>query len=386
MNKPVILCVDDEQLLVDALKQQLKLQFGNNYQIETAESGSEALEIIEELLEENIEIPLVISDQLMPGMKGDELLKQIHAIIPKTLKILLTGQADADAVGKAVNNANLYRYIAKPWEPTDFNLTVTEAVHSYFQEKELAEFYADLEKKVAKRTEELKQKNEFLGIAVHDLRNPLAAIQGYAEMIKGDFNEEVVPQKDAVEFADQIISNSQFMFELVEGLLEVNKIETGKMNLSLGVMDILPILQWLTDHYTELAKAKGITLQFQCIEKSYDILGNENSLRQVLDNLISNAVKYSPHGKSIYVRLNEDDKWIRCEIQDEGPGLSDEDQQKLFRQFSRLTPQPTGNENSTGLGLFIVKKLVDSMHGKTWCDSLLGHGTTFTVAFPIAEN
>jgi signal transduction histidine kinase len=385
MNKPVILCVDDEQLLVDALKQQLKLQFESHYQIETAESGSEALEIIEELLEENIEIPLVISDQLMPGMKGDELLKQIHAIIPKTLKILLTGQADADAVGKAVNNANLYRYIAKPWEPTDFNLTVTEAVHSYFQEKELTEFYADLEKKVAKRTEELKQKNEFLGIAVHDLRNPLAAIRGYAEMIKGDYNEAVL-EGDTFDLADQIINSSQYMIELIEGLLEVNQIETGKMNLSLCVMDILPILQWLTDHYTELAKAKGITLQFQCIEKPYNILGNENSLRQVLDNLISNAVKYSPYGKSISVRLNEDDKWIRCEIQDEGPGLSDEDQQKLFLQFSRLTPQPTGNENSTGLGLFIVKKLVDSMRGKTWCDSILGHGTTFTVAFPIAEN
>ncbi|MDM8563588.1 hybrid sensor histidine kinase/response regulator, partial [Candidatus Marithioploca araucensis] len=319
---------------------------------------------IEELLEENIEIPLVISDQLMPGMKGDELLKQIHAIIPKTLKILLTGQADADAVGKAVNNANLYRYIAKPWEPTDFNLTVTEAVHSYFQEKELTEFYADLEKKVAKRTEELKQKNEFLGIAVHDLRNPLAAIRGYAEMIKGDYNETTL-EGDTFDLADQIINSSQYMIELIEGLLEVNQIETGKMNLSLCVMDILPILQWLTDHYTELAKAKGITLQFQCIEKSYNILGNENSLRQVLDNLISNAVKYSPYGKSISVRLNEDDKWIRCEIQDEGPGLSDEDQQKLFLQFSRLTPQPTGNENSTGLGLFIVKKLVDSMRGKT---------------------
>ncbi|MCK5522452.1 MAG: hybrid sensor histidine kinase/response regulator [Thiomargarita sp.] len=385
MDKPVILCVDDEQLLVDALKQQLKLQFGNNYQIETAESGSEALEIIEELLEEDIEIPLVISDQLMPGMKGNELLKQIHAIIPKTLKILLTGQADADAVGKAVNNANLYRYIAKPWEPTDFNLTVTEAVHSYFQEKELADFYADLEKKVAKRTEELKQKNEFLGIAVHDLRNPLAAIRGYAEMIKGD-SDEAVLQEDTFDLADQIINSSQYMIELIESLLKVNEIESGKMNLSLCVIDILPILQWLTDHYTELAKAKNITLQFQCIEKPYRILANENSLRQVLDNLISNAVKYSLYGKSIYVRLHQDDKWIHCEIQDEGPGLSDEDQQKLFCQFSRLTPQPTGNENSTGLGLFIVKKLVDSMHGKILCDSLLDQGTTFTVAFPIAED
>ncbi|RKZ53762.1 MAG: hypothetical protein DRR16_13935 [Candidatus Parabeggiatoa sp. nov. 3] len=383
MKKPVILCVDDEPMLLVSLKQQLKHQFGNDYQIETAEDGKEALEIIEDLLEEGIDLPVVISDQLMQGMKGDELLTQIHALVPKTLKILLTGQAEADAIGKAVNSANLYRYIAKPWEPTDLNLTVMEAIRRYFQEKELTQFYASLEKKVTDRTQELQQKNQFLSIAVHDLKNPLSAIRGYAEMIQSDLDD--MPKAEILEVVDRIVLSSRQMFELISSLLEVNEIESGKMNLSLEVMDIVHILQWLNDHYHERAKAKHIDLQFHSQAEQYYVMANENTTRQVFDNLISNAVKYSPYDKCVCVRICQDKNVVRCEIQDEGPGLSDEDQEKLFGQFSRLTPKPTGGEHSTGLGLFIVKKLLDSMQGNVWCESTLGKGTTFIVELPVAK-
>ena len=169
MNTPVIVCVDDEKTILNSLEMELMDALGDQYLIETAESGIEALEIIEELLAEGIELPLVISDQIMPSMKGDELLTQVHAITPKTLTILLTGQADAEAVGRAVNSANLYRYIPKPWESTDLSMTITKALKSYFQDKKLAQFYASLEYKVAARTRELQQKNKFLSIAVHDL-------------------------------------------------------------------------------------------------------------------------------------------------------------------------------------------------------------------------
>jgi DNA-binding response OmpR family regulator len=139
LSKPVILCVDDEQTILKALKTELKRTLGNKYQIETANSGEEALELIEELLEEGIEIPLVISDYIMPQMNGDELLQRIHAKTTKTLKVMLTGQAGVEGIANAINRANLYRYIAKPWEPEDLKLTVTEAIRSYFQEKQLTE-------------------------------------------------------------------------------------------------------------------------------------------------------------------------------------------------------------------------------------------------------
>lgn len=381
MNKPVILCVDDEQILLLALKLQLKENFGNQYHIETAENSEEALEIIEELIANNIELPLVISDQVMPGMLGDELLTQIHNTIPETLKILLTGQADVSAIGRAVNNANLYRYIAKPWDPTDLNLTVTEAVRSYFHKKELKEFYDGLEQKVGERTLELERKNKFLSTAVHDLKNPLSIIQTSSELISNHFDED--DKKQLLEYNQYIFSSTQNMFELIDNLLEINKIESGKLKPKLELIDIQTILINLIQRYQLLAKVKDINLRFdQKNHNSYQAMLDEKMIYRVLDNLISNAIKYSPYDKSVYIRLISTETHIRCEIQDEGPGLSKEDQKKLFGQFARLSPQPTADEPATGLGLFIVKQLVETMRGKVWCDTEKSKGATFVVEFP----
>ncbi len=381
MNKPVILCVDDEPILLLALKFQLKDHFGNQYHIETAENGEEALEIIEELLADNIELPLVISDQVMPGMLGDELLTQIHIKIPETLTILLTGHADVSAIARSVNNANLYRYIAKPWDPTDLNLTVTEAVRSYFHKKELAEFYKGLEQKVAERTLELESKNNFLSMAVHDLKNPLSIIQTSSEMITNHFDD--CEKTQLLEFNNYIYSSTQNMFELITNLLEINQIESGKLKISPKLIDIKVILNDLLKHYRVLAKAKTINLYLKIeAHKSYKAMLDEKMISSVLDNLISNAIKYSPYDKSVYIRLLSTETHIRCEIQDEGPGLNEEDQKKLFGQFARLSPQPTADEPATGLGLFIVKQLVETMRGKVWCDTEENKGATFIVEFP----
>jgi PAS domain S-box-containing protein len=145
MSKPVIICVDDEQTILDSLEVELQKALGDEYLIETAQSSEEALQLLSELLEEQYEVPLVIADYLMPDIKGDELLKRIHAISPKSLKIMLTGQASLEAVGNAIKYAKLYRYIAKPWETEDLRLTVKEAVNSYLQDKKLAQQNAQLQ-------------------------------------------------------------------------------------------------------------------------------------------------------------------------------------------------------------------------------------------------
>ena len=145
MKKPVIICVDDEQTILDSLEIDLLKAFEDKYLIETAQSGEEALELLSELLAEQYEVPVVISDQIMPNMKGDELLRSVHAISPNTLKIMLTGQADLEAVVNAINYAKLYRYIPKPWQGEDLKLTVTEAIYRYFQDKELAEKQIELQ-------------------------------------------------------------------------------------------------------------------------------------------------------------------------------------------------------------------------------------------------
>ena len=145
MKKPVIICVDDEQTILDSLEIDLLKAFEDKYLIETAQSGEEALELLSELLAEQYEVPLVISDQIMPNMKGDELLRSVHAISPNSLKIMLTGQADLEAVVNAINYAKLYRYIPKPWQCDDLKLTATEAIYRYFQDQKLAEKQIELQ-------------------------------------------------------------------------------------------------------------------------------------------------------------------------------------------------------------------------------------------------
>ena len=145
MKKPVIICVDDEQTILDSLEIDLLKAFEDKYLIETAQSGAEALELLSELLAEQYEVPVVISDQIMPNMKGDELLRSVYAISPNSLKIMLTGQADLEAVANAINYAKLYRYIPKPWQSEDLKLTVTEAIYRYFQDKQLAEKQIELQ-------------------------------------------------------------------------------------------------------------------------------------------------------------------------------------------------------------------------------------------------
>ncbi len=148
MSQPVIICVDDEQTILDSLKIELKQAFNDQYLIETTESGEETLELIEELLEEQYEIPLIISDYIMPKMKGDELLKRFHLLSPSTRKVMLTGQADIEAVANAIQYAKLYRYLAKPWNHNDLILTVSEAIKSYYRDKQIAEKNKELERKV----------------------------------------------------------------------------------------------------------------------------------------------------------------------------------------------------------------------------------------------
>lgn len=146
-TKPIILCVDDESIILDSLNFLFRNVFEDKFSTEFAESGDEALELIDELLEEEREIAVIISDYLMPGMKGDEFLINAHKKLPYTKKILLTGQADFKAVTNAINSADLYRFISKPWQNEDISLTIQEAAKSFKQDKMLEEQNRQLEEK-----------------------------------------------------------------------------------------------------------------------------------------------------------------------------------------------------------------------------------------------
>ncbi len=256
--------------------------------------------------------------------------------------------------------------------------------------KQLKESFLTLEDKVVRRTRDIAEKNvqlerlnqdknEFLGIAAHDLKNPLSAIKGLSEEI-ADYGTEM-ERKEIIDYANKIQRASHKMFQLITTLLDVNAIESGKMNIALHFSDLLPIVKSIIEDYQMRANAKQIQLYFEFETQPYLTWIDNNLAHQILENLISNAVKYSFFGQEIWVRLKDQEEFVYCEVQDNGPGLSKEDQLKLFGKFTRLSPRPTGDEHSTGLGLFIVKKLAEAMHAEIGCRSSQGEGSTFFVAF-----
>ena len=205
MNKAAIICVDDEEIILSSLGKQLKRSLGQYYDIELASNGESALLLCAELKAEGINIALVISDQIMPGMSGDEFLIALHAYYPKTLKILLTGQADADSVGNIVNAAALYRYIAKPWDETDLILTVKEALKSYGQEK-----------RIVKQNKLLNHKNNLLKQANNKLSKSLNLLLATFE--SADDGILVLDNHGSV-----VIFNQQFATLLQIDILSIEK-------------------------------------------------------------------------------------------------------------------------------------------------------------------
>jgi signal transduction histidine kinase len=231
------------------------------------------------------------------------------------------------------------------------------------------------------------EKNEFLGIAAHDMKNPLAGMMMNVGLMRRHYNKMSAEELEK-HFAS-LEHTIKRMSDIISNLLDINAIETGAMNLTLTEFDLVPIMQQPIQDYHDRAALKNITLHFSTDTAQVPVYADTSALAQVIDNLLSNAVKYSPQGKNVFVRLREIDSKVRIEIQDEGEGIAPKEMEKLFGKFVRLTARPTGGEDSTGLGLSIVKKLVEAMNGKVWCESQSGtelsaSGTTFIVELPSA--
>ena len=229
------------------------------------------------------------------------------------------------------------------------------------------------------------EKNEFLGIVAHDLKNPLTSISMNASGLRDYYDR--FPPEAAKERLGSIVTASQRMASIITNLLDINAIETGNLNIQCRPTDILPIVRHSVEDYAERASAKEIQIHFSndCSE-SPRLNVDAGIFAEIVDNLISNAVKYSPREKSVFIRVLEVTGNIRLEVSDEGPGLSEEDKKRLFGKFARLSAQPTAGEQSTGLGLSIVKRLTEAMQGRVGCDSTLGNGATFFVEFPTISS
>ncbi|TAE32754.1 MAG: hypothetical protein EAZ92_01240 [Candidatus Kapaibacterium sp.] len=220
------------------------------------------------------------------------------------------------------------------------------------------------------------EKNEFLGIAAHDLKNPLTSIMLAAELI-AKFLQQNNTDK-VLQSVRSITVSAKQMLHIVANLLDINRIEHHAYELDMQPIQGIELFA-MAEKYVHIAAEKSITLHIDCGDTPPPLLADRSTLEQIMDNLLSNAVKYSPHDKHVFVRVREHTSTVRVEVQDQGPGISPDDMTKLFGKFARLSARPTGGEHSTGLGLSIVKKMVEAMNGKVWCESELGKGATFIV-------
>jgi len=224
------------------------------------------------------------------------------------------------------------------------------------------------------------EKNELMGIVSHDLKNPIGALRNFAEMLEHGY----ITGDKVTSVAGKMIVTADRMLDLVKNLLELNRFEQGSVSMTMFYFSLVTLIDSMLWQHESIAKAKDIAIIFTADNGVHEVCADEQMMIQILDNLLSNAVKYSPFGTTIRVRVLSVNGMVRVEIQDEGPGISAEDMQKLFGKFARLSAQPTGGEHSTGLGLSIVKKMVEAMNGRVWCESELGKGATFIVELPCA--
>ncbi|MCB1077685.1 MAG: HAMP domain-containing histidine kinase [Verrucomicrobiae bacterium] len=224
------------------------------------------------------------------------------------------------------------------------------------------------------------QKNEFLNIAAHDLKNPLTIICGYADLLRELESPTLVEIRNK---ASEILRSGNHMLDIIQNILEVRRIEDGRRQVSQRRCSLDSIVSDLVEDYSGAVAAKQITLNVASAPDLPEAWADPTGTRQILDNLISNAVKYSPKGGNVVIGLSHTDEHVVIDIADSGPGLSDSDQLKLWQKFQRLTPRPTAGETSNGLGLWIVRQLTESMNGTVFCHSILGRGSIFGVRLPI---
>ncbi len=221
------------------------------------------------------------------------------------------------------------------------------------------------------------EKNEFLGIAAHDLKNPLTVILGNAELMQMIDNPATRNKCNQT-----IIAAATRMRDLIASLLDANAIEQGRFISKIEDCDINEVVEQCVESNRATADRKNIRLRLGFSENLWAKVDRAATM-QIFDNLISNALKFSPPQTTVLVHTLPEKNFVLVSVRDEGPGINAEDQKKMFQKFTRLTARPTGGESSTGLGLAIVKRLVDGMAGTIQCQSAVGTGTVFLVRLPL---
>ncbi len=287
-----------------------------------------------------------------------------------------------------INNeqANIIRNLMK--EKIEFQGQVSDVNENSWDDltklnNELINLQRELSKKNAELEKLNETKNHFLGMAAHDLRSPLSIIFSYTEYLI-DNSKQYLPEKQH-KFLQTIFSTSQFMLTLIDDLLDVSKIESGKLELKKETFDLIDFATENIELNNPLAVKKNIQIQLHSNLKSLEIYADRHKIEQVFNNLISNAIKFSYPGSSIGVDISANNDEISISFKDQGTGIKKEKLENIFQPFNMASGAGTSGEKGTGLGLLIVKKIVEGHGGNIRVESEPGKGSTFFVTLPKSK-
>lgn len=225
-------------------------------------------------------------------------------------------------------------------------------------------------------------KNQFLGMAAHDLRKPIGVIMTYGEFVLDEAGPQLAAEHQ--EFLRTCLTAATDMKQLIDGFLDLSVIESGKLRLERAPASAAQILTGAAPTARLVAAKKQITLVLEPADDTRPLPVDAAKLQQVLLNLVGNAIEHSMPGKSVWLSARWESSALVFAVRDEGPGISAEEQARLFAAFGRGAAKKTGGERSTGLGLTLSRLIVGAHGGRIWVESTPGHGATFLFSLPLS--
>lgn len=402
-----VLVVDDDLALLQALPEALRLRM-DGLTIDTSSSALTALDLIAKN-----DYDAIVSDIKMPEMDGIALLAEIRARRPDTPTLLITGHGERDlAVGALRGGA--YDFIQKPIDRDYFVASLKRAIDArrlrrqiQEQQSELLRHAQELEAAVQERTRELREaialkdrlllseqesrrtaeeavcvREQFLSIASHELKTPLTTLKVTLQLLDRQFRQPDPDRNRVKTHLSRLWEQFDRLETLVEELLDASRIQQGRLDLRPESIDLVSLVEQVVDRF-EYAPERKPEHQI-VLEAEAAIVGSwdPSRLDQVVTNLVSNALKYSPEGSEVRVSLQRSDSHAMLMVSDQGIGIAAEDRKRLFQPFVR-SDVVRGNVSGTGLGLYITARIVEQHGGDILVQSEPGNGSTFTIRLPL---
>lgn len=362
------LIVDDDADIRRTFGQVLKLK---GYSVEEASTASEAYQKAGKKF-----FNIAVIDVRMPDVGGLEILKGIREINEETIVIMITAYLSADSTIEALNKG-AYSYITKPVNMDEVLAVIDKALEKQRLSIENKRLLKELKEANEKLKEMDKRKSIFVANVSHEFRSPLTIIrEALSLVVDGTLGEISLEQKKMLETGR---NNIDRLIRLVTDLLDISKIESGKVEMKRQEVDISLLVEEVITGYKEELLKKQINFTKDISSSTGVIWADRDKLTEVIINLLNNAIKYTPEKGSIGVKIEGDDKKVRFEVYDSGPGIAKEHFEKIFDKFERVTAE---KQEGTGLGLPIAKDIVGLHKGRIWVESEIGKGSRFIFTLP----